>query len=90
VGDLLNAKGITWAGFKAALRRRVWTLKDAQSAASITPSGRDDAVVNAGDYIPHHEPFMYYPQTTNQHHVSPERPEADRTSSDGANHPVTT
>jgi len=42
--------------------------------------------VNAGDYIPHHEPFMYYPQTTNQHRVRPTDPRLIGTSGDGANH----
>ncbi len=30
--------------------------------------------MNAGDYIPHHEPFMYYPQSTNPHHLRPSNP----------------
>src|SRR5438309_8532221 len=87
VGDLLNAKGITWGWFQGGF-----------APTGVDPQGRavcsqhhsglagDDAVVNAGDYIPHHEPFMYYPQTTNQHHVRPSNLRLIGTSSDGANH----
>ena len=45
----------------------------------------DDAVVNAGDYIPHHEPFMYYSQTTNVHHLRPSSA-ANIGKTDQANH----
>jgi phospholipase C len=31
----------------------------------------DDAVTTSGDYIPHHEPFQYYKQTSNPHHLPP-------------------
>ncbi len=87
VGDLLNAKGISWGWFQGGFAP---TAVDAQGRAVCgqhhTGLAGDDAVVNAGDYIPHHEPFMYYPQTTNQHHVRPSNPRLIGTSSDGANH----
>ena len=87
VGDLLNAKGITWGWFQGGFAP---TGVDAQGRAVCaqhhTGLAGDDAVVNAGDYIPHHEPFMYYPQTTNRHHVRPSNPRLIGTSSDGANH----
>jgi phospholipase C len=72
VGDLLNAKGITWGWFQGGFAP---TGVDGQGRAVCgqhhTGLAGDDAVVNAGDYIPHHEPFMYYPQTTNIHHLRP-------------------
>ena len=75
VGDLLNAKGITWGWFQGGFAP---TGTDAQGRAVCgqhhTGLAGDDAVVNAGDYIPHHEPFMYYPQTTNPHHLRPSDP----------------
>jgi len=87
VGDLLNAKGITWGWFQGGFAP---TGVDAKGRAVCGQHhaglAGDDAVVNAGDYIPHHEPFMYYPQTTNQHHVRPSDPKLIGTSSDGANH----
>lgn len=87
VGDLLNAKGITWGWFQGGFAP---TGVDAQGRAVCgqhhTGLAGDDAVVNAGDYIPHHEPFMYYPQTTNIHHTRPSNPLLIGTSGDGANH----
>jgi len=87
VGDLLNAKGITWGWFQGGFAP---TGVDAQGRAVCgqhhTGLAGDDAVVNAGDYIPHHEPFMYYPQTTNVHHTRPSSVSLIGTSSDGANH----
>ncbi len=87
VGDLLNAKGIAWGWFQGGFAP---TDVDAQGRAVCGQHhaglAGDDAVVNAGDYIPHHEPFMYYPQTTNPHHVRPSNPRLIGTSSDGANH----
>src|SRR5712691_10138608 len=87
VGDLLNAKGVTWGWFQGGFAP---TSVDAQGHAVCgqhhTGLAGDDAIVNAGDYIPHHEPFMYYPQTTNIHHTRPSDPMLIGTSSDGANH----
>src|SRR5467141_3907579 len=87
VGDLLNAKGIMWSWFQGGFAP---TGVDAQGRAVCGQHhaglAGDDAVVNAGDYIPHHEPFMYYPQTTNIHHTRPSDPLLIGTSGDGANH----
>jgi len=75
VGDLLNAKGITWGWFQGGFAP---TGVNAQGRAVCGQHhaglAGDDAVVNAGDYIPHHEPFMYYAQTTNPHHLRPSAP----------------
>jgi phospholipase C len=87
VGDLLNAKGITWGWFQGGFAP---TGVDAKGRAVCGQHhaglAGDDAIVNAGDYIPHHEPFMYYPQTTNIHHTRPSDPQLIGTSNDGANH----
>jgi len=87
VGDLLNAKGITWGWFQGGF---VPTGVDIQGRAVCgqhhASLAGDDAIVNAGDYIPHHEPFMYYSQTTNMHHTRPSDPMLIGTSNDGANH----
>jgi len=72
VGDLLNGKGITWGWFQGGFAP---TGTDGQGRAVCgqhhTGLAGDDAVVNAGDYIPHHEPFMYFDSTTNPHHLRP-------------------
>ena len=45
----------------------------------------DDAVTTSGDYIPHHEPFQYYKQSANPHHLPPTSV-ANIGSADQANH----
>jgi phospholipase C len=89
VGDLLNAKGITWGWFQGGFAP---TGVDAHGLAVCgqhhSGLAGDDAMTQSsnGDYIPHHEPFQYYPQTVNPHHVRPSNPLLIGTSSDGANH----
>ena len=72
VGDLLNASGITWGWFQGGFAP---TGVDAKGRAVCgqhhTGLAGDDAVATVGDYIPHHEPFMYYANTTNPHHLRP-------------------
>jgi len=87
VGDLLNAKNITWGWFQGGFAP---TGTNAQGLAicgahSVGLAG-DDAVTTSGDYIPHHEPFEYYSQSTNQHHTRPSKSSLIGTSSDNANH----
>lgn len=58
VGDLLNAKGLTWGCFFGGY--------DDPTAKHTNIHG--DKVT---DYIPHHEPFQYYGATSNVTHVKP-------------------
>ncbi len=69
VGDLLNAKGLTWGwfegGFDLGIRNPNGTTGCKRSHTSqvfTTPKV---------DYIPHHEPFQYYAQTANLKHLRP-------------------
>ncbi|TGA98445.1 phospholipase [Sporolactobacillus shoreae] len=60
VGDLLNAKNITWGWFEGGFHN----------------SGeKHDNVGGTGstDYIPHHEPFQYYQSTANPNHLAPSK-----------------
>jgi phospholipase C len=86
VGDLLNAKGITWGWFQGGFAP---TGVDANGRAVCGSHHAglpgDDSVTTVGDYIPHHEPFEYYAQTTNQHHLRPSSV-ANIGKSDQANH----
>jgi phospholipase C len=89
VGDLLNAKGITWGWFQGGFAP---TGVDAKGRAVCgqhhTGLAGDDALTQSsdGDYIPHHEPFQYYLSTVNPHHVRPSDPALIGTSRDGASH----
>jgi phospholipase C len=58
IGDLLNAKNVTWGWFEGGF--------DNPSQTHTGANGSQKA-----DYIPHHQPFQYYPQTANPMHKPP-------------------
>ena len=58
IGDLLNARGTTWGWFQGGF---------AECAATHNNVGG----VPSKDYIPHHEPFQYFPSTANPQHRRP-------------------
>ncbi len=64
IGDLLNAKGVTWGWFQGGFR-------EAPGAATCTVTHANKAGVVSKDYIPHHEPFQYYRSTQNLQHLPP-------------------
>jgi phospholipase C len=67
VGDLLNAKQLTWGWFEGGFKPSATSNGKAACGTSHTNIGRN--VVT--DYIPHHEPFQYYQSTANPHHLPP-------------------
>jgi phospholipase C len=82
VGDLLNAKGLTWGWFQAGFRP-TGVKPDATAVCGATSTGLPGAI---GDYIPHHEGFQYFQSTQNLHHVPPSDAGQIGKSGDGANH----
>lgn len=69
IGDLLNENHVTWGWFQGGFRPTV-----AATAATPAVCGSAHAsslVPSTADYIPHHEPFQYYRQTANVHHLPP-------------------
>jgi len=87
VGDLLNAKNITWGWFQGGFGPTGFNAAgQAICGANHTGLAGNDDVETVGDYIPHHEPFQYFKSTQNLHHVAPSDPSLIGTSSDGANH----
>jgi phospholipase C len=58
IGDLLNAKNISWGWFEGGF-----------SDCSVTHTTTNGGVRK--DYIPHHQPFQYYASTANPHHLRP-------------------
>lgn len=58
VGDLLNAKQITWGWFQGGFRD-----------CAKTHIGSNGMPVR--DYSPHHQPFQYYRSTSNPKHLPP-------------------
>jgi phospholipase C len=63
VGDLLNAKGITWGFFQGGFDLTI-TNPDGSKGCSRTHTSLVTSVPKK-DYIPHHEPFQYYTSTAN-------------------------
>jgi phospholipase C len=89
VGDLLNAKNITWGWFQGGFAPTGYNASNqAICGAHHVGLAGDDAVTQSsdGDYIPHHEPFQFYASTENAHHVAPSDPGLIGTSSDGTHH----
>jgi phospholipase C len=80
IGDLLNAKGIAWGyfegGFKPTARRPDGNAECGAThniGAAVGGTGKTGALPfgTKPDYVPHHEPFQYYPSTANPHHLPP-------------------
>lgn len=66
VGDLLNAKGITWGWFEGGF------APTSTSGPIVCGSSHQNiGGVTIKDYIPHHEPFQYYVSTANPNHLPP-------------------
>ena len=82
VGDLLNAKGVTWGWFQGGFRPTAMGL-GGNAICGASHKGSDGYPVE--DYIAHHEPFQYYASTSNPRHLPPSATEMiGRT--DRANH----
>ncbi len=86
IGDLLNAKGVTWGWFQGGFKPS--TPAD-QSPTGYAQCETSHPMATTGtpqrDYSPHHSPFEYYASTSNQHHLPPVSPETVGYS-DQANH----
>jgi phospholipase C len=71
VGDLLNAKGVSWGWFQGGFAPTTsWDGKQgdfAKCAAAHANIGGN----TVRDYVPHHNPFEYYKSTANPHHLPP-------------------
>jgi len=73
VGDLLNAKGISWGWFYAEFPQ--------SPTSQPLPLASCPATYNS-----HYEPFQYYKSTSNPHHLPPSSVSAIGTPADQANH----
>ncbi len=85
IGDLLNARRVTWGWFEGGFDL---SATNANGTTGCTRSSTSAVTkVKLPDYIPHHEPFQYYPSTANPKHLRPSSVSAIGTSHDGgANH----
>jgi phospholipase C len=72
VGDLLNARGVSWGWFEGGFNL---TLTNASTnttdCSRASPQTVHDAQGSVRDYVPHHQPFQYYASTANPLHARP-------------------
>jgi phospholipase C len=85
IGDLLNAKNITWGWFEGGFNLQAVNANGTTGCTRSTSSATVSS--NVTDYVPHHQPFQFYPSTRNLSHTRPLSIASVGTSADGgANH----
>jgi phospholipase C len=68
IGDLLNSAGLTWGWFQGGFAPS--SISGTGVAACGSQTANLGGVLNA-DYSAHHEPFQYFAQSANRHHLPP-------------------
>src|SRR5262249_19390122 len=72
VGDLLNARGITWGAFMGGFDLTIVNPNGTTGCARQTnPTAPGTPAFTSVDYIPHHAWFQYYASTRNPTHARP-------------------
>ncbi|MGN6126920.1 MAG: phospholipase C, partial [Humibacter sp.] len=71
IGDLLNAKNVTWGWFQGGFAPTTTWNGKAGSYAVCGKTSTNIAGAASVDYSPHHNPFEYYKSTSNPHHLPP-------------------
>ena len=84
IGDLLNAKNISWGFFQGGFALNVVNKNGTTGCKRTTKSAVTG--ITKVDYIPHHQPFQYYASTANPTHAPPSWVGAIGKSGDQANH----
>jgi phospholipase C len=70
IGDLLDAKGISWGWFQGGFAPST-TYEGSGTLAKCDARHTNIAGLSSKDYVPHHNPFAYYKSTSNPHHLPP-------------------
>jgi phospholipase C len=75
IGDLLNAKNISWGWFQGGFTPSTPYVAAAGSTAAVpatctTTTNRLDGTPETA-YAGYHNPFQFYASTNNQHHIAP-------------------
>jgi phospholipase C len=84
IGDLLNAKSISWGFFEGGFDLKTKNGNGTTGCGRSTTSSVTN--VTKADYTAHHEPFQYYTSTANPDHARPKSVALIGRSNDGANH----
>ncbi|NYF78398.1 phospholipase C [Granulicella arctica] len=82
IGDLLNAKSLTWGWFEGGFDL---TVTNSNGTTGCKRSSTSAYTGTVADYVPHHQPFQYYASTQNLNHTRPTSVAAIGTT-DAANH----
>jgi phospholipase C len=82
IGDLLNAKHVTWGWFQGGFAP---TSTNSAGYAVCGAEHQNVGGAEVADYSPHHNPFQYYKSTANPKHLAPSS-EAMIGKTDQANH----
>ncbi|MGP7996566.1 MAG: phospholipase C [Streptosporangiaceae bacterium] len=82
IGNLLNARKITWGWFQGGFAP---TGTNSAGFAVCGSSHKNIGGAVVQDYVPHHDPFQYYKSTANPKHLPPSS-EAAIGRTDRANH----
>ena len=81
IGDLLNAKGVSWGAFMGGFDLTVTNPDGSTGCARKSPASASNNGPTS-DYIPHHAFFQYWASTVNPAHTRPASPLVIGTSSD--------
>jgi phospholipase C len=69
IGMLLGARKISWGWFEGGFTPSTAATATAKAVCATTTNRLDGTAETA--YVPHHNPFEYYQQTANPHHLPP-------------------
>ena len=87
IGDLLNAKHVTWGAFMGGFDLTATNANGTTGCGRTSPASASNNTPTTADYIPHHAFFQYYASTLNAAHTRPSSVAAIGTAHDGgANH----
>jgi phospholipase C len=71
VGDLLNAKNISWGWFQGGFDLTITNPNGTTGCNRETNPTVPNYAYTSNDYVPHHAPFQYYATTANLNHLRP-------------------
>jgi phospholipase C len=84
VGNLLNTAGLSWGWFQGGFDLTVINPNGTTGCNRSTVSPITG--LTETDYVPHHEPFQFYPSTANPAHTRPTSVATIGLAGDAANH----
>jgi phospholipase C len=71
VGDLMTSAGVTWGFFEGGFNLSTTNANGTTNCARTTAAVNIPGNPLKADYIPHHQPFQYWPSTANPNHLRP-------------------